>query len=82
MREVAIEVLPVRPREAAARCCLVLFEEGCGPKSAAAGAERPSGWRARLYRWRAARAHPAPDVAASAGREALPEREGEAAQLR
>ncbi len=78
-REVAIEVLPVRPREAQAQCCLVLFEEGDGSKPAA-GSERPSGWRARLDRWWAARAHPAADVAASAGREGLPG--GEAAQLR
>ncbi len=75
VRVVAIEVLPVRPREAAAQCCLVLFEEGGGPKLAA-GPEQPSGWRARLDRWRAARAHPAGDG------EGLPELEGETAQLR
>jgi two-component system, chemotaxis family, CheB/CheR fusion protein len=80
VREVAIEVLPVRPREAAAQCCLVLFEEGGGPKRVA-GPQRPSGWRARLYRG-AARAHPAGDVAAPAGREELPEPAGETARLR
>ncbi len=79
VREVAIEVLPVRPREAAAQCCLVLFEEGGGPNRSA-GPERPAGWRARLYRWFNARAHPA--VAAAAGREGLTEPEAETAQLR
>ena len=81
VREVAIEVLPVRPREAAAQCCLVLFEED-GASQAATGPERPSGWRARLYRWWTARARPAGDVAAPAGREGLTEPGGETAQLR
>ena len=79
VREVAIEVLPVRPREAAAQCCLVLFEEGGGPNRSA-GPERPAGWRARLYRWFNTGAHPA--VAAAAGREGLTEPEAETAQLR
>ncbi|MFH0341210.1 MAG: chemotaxis protein CheB [Chromatiales bacterium] len=75
VREVAIEVLPVRPHEAQAQCCLVLFEEG-GASEVTTGPERPSGWRARLFGWRAARAHP------PAGREGLTEPEGETAQLR
>ncbi|MGH8489735.1 MAG: chemotaxis protein CheB, partial [Gammaproteobacteria bacterium] len=74
VREIAIEVLPVRPREAAASCCLVLFKEG-GASLAAAEPERPSGWRARLNRWRAARAHPAGDG------EGLTEPGGENARL-
>ncbi len=81
MREVAIEVVPVRPREAAESCCLVLFEEGKTPMPAA-GPARPSGRRARLYRWWAARAHRAGDVAAPAGREGLTEPEGETARFR
>ncbi|MDQ3775724.1 MAG: EAL domain-containing protein [Pseudomonadota bacterium] len=85
VREVAIEVLPVRPREAAAQCCLVLFEEGGGPKPAP-GLERPpeepSGWRARLYRWSHPRPRPAANVATPAGREELTEPGGETARLR
>ena len=81
VREVAIEVLPVRPREAAARCCLVLFEEG-GASQAAAGPKRPSGWRARFSQWGAVRAHPTADVATPAGREELTEPGGETARLR
>ncbi|MGH8577564.1 MAG: EAL domain-containing protein, partial [Gammaproteobacteria bacterium] len=75
VREVAIEVLPVRPREAAAQCCLVLFEEG-GASQVATGPERPSGWLARLYRWSHPRLHPAGEVAG------LTEPGGEIAQLR
>ncbi len=79
VREVAIEVLPVRPHEAAAQCCLVLFEEG-GACEVTTGPARPTGWRARLFRWFHAKAHPA--VAVPAGREGLAEPEGETAQLR
>jgi len=81
VREIAIEVLLVRPREAAAQCYLVLFEESGGSKPAP-GLERPSGWRALLHRRRAARAHPAGDVVAPAGRAGLVQLEGETAQLR
>ncbi|MGH7417384.1 MAG: CheR family methyltransferase, partial [Candidatus Rokuibacteriota bacterium] len=69
VREVAIEVLPVRPREAES-CCLVLFEEG---KTPAAGPKPPSGWRARLSRRLHPPAVPAAEVAAPAGREGLTE---------
>ncbi len=79
VREVAIEVLPVRPREAAAICCLVLFEEGRASR-VTTGPVRPTGWRARLFRWFHAKAHPA--VAVPAGREGLAEPGGETAQLR
>jgi two-component system CheB/CheR fusion protein len=79
VREVAIEVLPVRPCEAAAHRYLVLFEED---GQAATGPERPSGWRARLYRWFHARAHPAGDVAAPPGPEELTAPAAETAQLR
>ncbi len=80
-REIAIEVLPVRPRESAAQCCLVLFEEGGGPNRSAAP-ERPAGWRARLFGWWAARARPARDETAPAGPEARTEPGRETAQLR
>ena len=81
VREVAMEVLPVRPREAAAQRRLVLFEED-GASEGGPEPERPSGWRTRLYRWWTARARPAGDVAAPAGREGLTELGGETARLR
>jgi two-component system, chemotaxis family, CheB/CheR fusion protein len=81
VREVAIEVLPVRPREAAAQCCLVLFEED-GASQATTGPARPPGWRARLYRWFHPGYHPAGDMAAPARRDGLTEPGGESAQLR
>ncbi|MBA3494527.1 MAG: hypothetical protein H0T87_10565, partial [Gammaproteobacteria bacterium] len=81
VREVAIEVLPVRPRDAAESCCLVLFEEG-GTAQSAAEPKPPSGWQARLSRWLHARAVPAAEVRRPPGSEGPPELEGETAGLR
>ncbi|MDQ3582234.1 MAG: EAL domain-containing protein [Pseudomonadota bacterium] len=82
VREVAIEVLPVRPREAAASCCLVLFEEGKAPKSAAEPKPPPTGWQARLSRWLHAPAVPAAEVRRPPGSEGPTELEGATAGLR
>lgn len=77
-REVAIEAVPVRPSGSAAQCCLVLFEDGGGPKPAPAFNRAPgaaSGWLPRLFGRQTARAHSASEVPS-------PERDRETEQLR
>ncbi|MGH2822515.1 MAG: CheR family methyltransferase, partial [Thermoleophilaceae bacterium] len=82
VREVAIEVLPVRPRESAESCCLVLFEEGGRQAQSAAEPKPPSGWRARLSRALHAPAGPAAEARRPPGSEGPTELEGETAGLR
>ncbi|MGH2576843.1 MAG: PAS domain-containing protein, partial [Actinomycetota bacterium] len=81
VRGVAIEVLPVRPGEAAAGCWLVLFEEARGAGLAAAP-KLSSGWRARLRGWLQARGIRPRGLKAPGRPEGVTEAQDETAPLR